>query len=304
MQIELTHPTGSAVLDRRPLKRYRASARARTLPVRVSEYAPAAHLEASRTIDRDSKPRPAGTAAASVHNAFCLSLSELPAGPPVRAMRAAELRLRGASTIPSRDGQKENAMRSISTQRVASLLMVVTILVCAMPQAAAAGRVAKFKGNGGFIEVYGDTGDGCTYIYLHAGKGGTSTTPTTYMSYGVYDYCSQQSVAWGDGPISNGALSLTRKGAMLKVTPVSSTNFQVQGTPGTIYLTLTSNGVFSTLQSGHSQTQYLDHVYRWHGTSSASSATVTGTFLNFAIDRASGAFGESRDKYMEIERGN
>jgi hypothetical protein len=196
-------------------------------------------------------------------------------------------------------------MIRIGTRKAFVLFAALTMLQStSMATLIAAPPTAKFKGNGSYIQVYGSAANGCVWFYLYAGKSGTASAPTTYLYYDMYDSCSGQWSAYGGGQIANSALTVTKKGATLKMTPVDSSSFSVEGASGDVKLTLTADGVYSHRYSGHSRTEYSGHVYQHHGAWTSASAAVSGSFLGFALDHVYANFGEGRDKYMEFDRGN
>jgi hypothetical protein len=69
-------------------------------------------------------------------------------------------------------------------------------------------------------------------------------------------------------------------------------------------MSLPADGLYSSTYSGHSCTQYGDHVYQSHGSWTSNSAKATGNLMGFDLGNTYGEFGEGRDRYMEIERGS
>ena len=196
-------------------------------------------------------------------------------------------------------------MKAATTRTAVAVSAVLVMLhSSSMGTISAAPRVAKFKNNGAYINVSGWLANGCTWFYLDAGKSGTTSAPTTYLYYDVRDACSDQWLAYGGGQIANSALTVSKKGATLTLTPAATASFSVEGTTGAIALTLTSDGLFSSWYSGHSRSEYAGHVYQHHGSWTSTSATVSGTLLGFVVEHGSGGFGDSREKFMEFDRGN
>jgi hypothetical protein len=193
-----------------------------------------------------------------------------------------------------------------ATARTALAFGAVLVMLhsSSMGSVSAAPRVAKFKNNGAYINVSGWLGNGCTSFYLYAGKSGTTSAPTTDLYYNVYDACSHQWLAHGGGQIANSALMVSKNRATLKRTAAAAASFSVEGTTGAIALTLTSDGLYSSSYSGHSRWEYAGHVYQQHGSWTSTTATVSGTLLGLVVEHGSGGFGDSRDKFIEFDRGN
>jgi hypothetical protein len=180
--------------------------------------------------------------------------------------------------------------------------IALTIFVFGTATAAAvAGAPIKWKANGSYLEVYG--GDGaCISSYVHVSKGGTSAAPQTWLSYRLYDVCSSEWIAYGDGPIANTAFKVTSKGATLAVMPRPTATFSTWGLLGSIGLTVTADGSYSSTSSGHSETRYPGHIVRTHGAWSSATATVTGTIITTSAEGHYASIGISRERVMELER--
>ena len=191
-----------------------------------------------------------------------------------------------------------------TVHRYTSRVLALTTLAWATSIAAAfAEPPAKSKGNGAQMSVSGVDSTGCIWSYVYASRTGTTAAPQTWMSYDVYNGCSREWIASGHGLVPNTTLKVTNK-VTLSLTPSANSNFYLDGATGSIQLTLTPNGVSSYRYSGHSRSEFMEHVYQSHGSWSEASASVSGHVLGFAAGNMSGWFGEGRDRYMEIDRGS
>ena len=195
-------------------------------------------------------------------------------------------------------------MTSTLTQNMLRIVALTTIVTATMTAVAFAGPAAKSKGNGAFVEVWGYDSTGCVWTYLYVSKAGTAAAPQTWMHYYAYDYCNDQSLAYGYGGVANTTFKSTTKSATLVISPSSNANFYAEGSIGSIKLTVKADGVWSHTSSGHSRSEYMGHVVQSHGSWSYKSATVTGNILGFAAGNMSASLGTSRDRYMEIDRGS
>jgi len=168
---------------------------------------------------------------------------------------------------------------------------------------ASAGVVAKFRSNGAFLRAEGYDATGCIWMSVYASKGGSKTSPATWMEYYVYDVCAEQWIAYGNGLIANSALTVRNKVATLQVTPVASADFYAEGQTGTVQLTATADGNYSASFSGHSVWEYAGRRTRSHGSWTERSAAAAGTVFGFQIN-FSAVLGDSQDKWIEIDRGS
>ena len=194
-------------------------------------------------------------------------------------------------------------MKSIFA-RNARRILALTTFASAITGAAIAGPVEKSSMNGGFITVGGYDSSGCTWMYIYAGKAGTTAAPQTWLSYDVYDTCGGQWVASGSGLIPNSALKVGNKTATLVVTPSASATFTVyQGAVSSIQLTFAANDSYSSTTSGHTRVEYAGHAYQTHGSWTEKNANVSGTVMGFNPGSYAG-FGQSREKTMTIDRGS
>jgi len=195
-------------------------------------------------------------------------------------------------------------MTSRTTRNIARHLTGLTVLVSMLAAAtASAGPVTRSKGNGDYINVSGTDSSGCIWFYLYAVRTGTEAATQTYLFYDVYDRCTGLWIAYGSGSVPNTALKTTKKSATVALDAVSSATFYSEGAAGSIDVTLTADGLYSYSYSGHSRSEYAGHLYQSHGSWTSDSAAAAGSVLGFSFSAASGSVGESRDKYMEIDRG-
>jgi hypothetical protein len=195
-------------------------------------------------------------------------------------------------------------MSALAHARLRSLLTVAcAAAVTASGSVVSAQPVAKVKGNGAYISVGVSDTSGCITGYVHVSKSGTSASPTTWMSYDVYDTCAAQWLAYGSGQIPNTAFKTTGKSASLSVTPSAVPGFFMEGAMGAFRLTVTPTGAWTSSYSGHIRHQFVDRLIHSHGAWTYKQATATGTALGYQIGTTWGEMGEGRDKFMEIERG-
>jgi hypothetical protein len=190
--------------------------------------------------------------------------------------------------------------RNTALQIVA--LPLVLLALCSSD--ASAQQTAHSKTNGAYVSASGNDSSGCVWFYVSASRGGTPQAPETYVYYDIYNQCASQWIAYGGGRVANTALKTTKNRATLIITPVASSNFQVEGLTGSLSLTWTADGLFSVSYSGHSRAEYGDHVYQSHGSWTSRSAKTIGNILGFDVGNVSASIGEGRDRYMEIDRGS
>lgn len=181
---------------------------------------------------------------------------------------------------------------------------LVLVLLAVTGGSASAGQTARSKSNGAYVFASGNDASGCVWFYLSASRGGTTQAPETYLYYDMYNQCTNQWIAYGGGRVANTTLKTTNKRATLLITPTSSSDFHVEGIAGTLSITWTADGLYSSTYSGHSRTEYGDHVYQSHGSWTSRSAKAAGSILGFDLGNTSASLGEGRDRYMEIERGS
>lgn len=193
-----------------------------------------------------------------------------------------------------------STIRPKLARHFAALAVLVSVLTAAT---ASAGPVTRSNGNGAFVSVFGTDSSGCIWLYLYASRGGTAQAPDTYMFYDVYNQCTSQWIAYGSGRVANAALKTTKKSATLTLDAASSADFYTEGATGSLDVTVTVDGLYSSSYSGHSRTEYAGHVYQSHGSWTWGSATATGSILGFTFGTASASLGEGRDKFMDIDRG-
>lgn len=194
-------------------------------------------------------------------------------------------------------------MTSILSRNTLTIVLVAAAL-SGFTTAHAAAEVRKSKGNGAYISASGTDASGCVWSELYVSRTGTKAAPQTWMYYYVYNTCSGEWIAYGDGLIANTSLKTTQKAATLTVTPTASANFYAAGSAGPMQITVTADGAYSYSYSGHSRAEYGGHIYQSHGAWTYQSATVSGTIFGMAFANMHGQIGEGRDKYMEIDRGS
>jgi hypothetical protein len=195
-------------------------------------------------------------------------------------------------------------MASTPTRNTALRLLAATFVFAVVTDSAFAGQTARSTGNGTYISVSGNDSSGCMWFWVYASRGGTTQAPETYLAYDVYNQCTSQWIASGNGRIANAAFKATGKRATLSVSPAAAAGFFAAGDTGSLTLTVTGDGLYSSEYSGHTKTEYAGHLYQSHGSWTSKSATATGTLLGIEVAAASASFGEGRDKTMEIERGS
>jgi hypothetical protein len=193
-----------------------------------------------------------------------------------------------------------NLTRNAALHSVGIALVLLTVT----GSSATAGQTARSKGNGAYVSASGNDASGCLWFYLSASRGGTAQAPETYVYYDIYNQCTSQWIAYGGGRVANTTLKTTKKSATLLITPTASADFHVEGIAGSLSVTWAADGLYSSTYSGHSRTEYGDHVYQSHGSWTSRSAKVAGNILGFDLGNASASLGEGRDRYMEIERGS
>ena len=204
----------------------------------------------------------------------------------------------GRQRPPAKEQEMPSTLRR-NTHRTAA----VTLLMAGMTASAFAGPVTRVKGNGAYLSVSGYDASGCIYSSLTAAKTGTNAAPQTFLYYDMYDLCAGQWIGSGNGYIPNSALKVGNKTATLAVTPSSTADFYTEGLTGPIRLTLKADGVESASFSGHWRAEFSGHTYQSHGAWTSKSAAVTGAIFGAAAESLIGSLGDSRDRYIEIDRG-
>src|SRR5215210_6817450 len=107
----------------------------------------------------------------------------------------------------------ENLMASNLTRNAAlHAVGIAFVLLAVTGSSASAGQTARSKGNGAYVYVSGNDASGCVWFYLTASRGGTAQAPETYVSYDMYNQCTNQWIAYASGRIANTTLKTTKKG--------------------------------------------------------------------------------------------
>jgi hypothetical protein len=189
------------------------------------------------------------------------------------------------------------------TKALTTRVLVLTAAAVAVAASTASAESRKFKANGSYISVSGYDASGCvsTSIYVH--RGGTRAQPQTYMSYYSVDFCTSTEVAYGWGTISNAAFKVNGKRATLDIRPASVSGFEAAGTTGRIQLAVEADDAWTYEYSGHSRSSSATVTSKWHGSTTYKSAQAAGTLFGVQVDQMRGQFGDSRDMYLEFERG-
>jgi hypothetical protein len=187
--------------------------------------------------------------------------------------------------------------QSACARRIAAFALAALTTVTSL---ASAGPVSKFTNEGAYALAYGS--DGCLYAFLDVSRGGPKSAPQTFLYYELYDMCSSwQLLAYGSGMIQNSAFRVDKKSGTLSVTTDASPTFFTYGATGTISLTFTPDREYQQTFTGHSSVSYLDRTIKWHGSSSYTTAKVSGTFIGWTIGQLSGELGEGRGKEITFE---
>lgn len=134
-----------------------------------------------------------------------------------------------------------------------------------------------------------------TFGSLNVSEGGSVTAPRAFLFYEVFQCCTFgfREVSGGVGSIPAGDLTGGTGSAALKLNTntANDPNFVVfAGSGGVVSVQWQENSGFEFSQSGTSLSQFGRTTFRTIGSSSSSSATVTGTVVGVAIPR--GAFGQ------------
>jgi hypothetical protein len=185
-------------------------------------------------------------------------------------------------------------------RRIGIAALVLTVLE--LGGTASAGVVAKHRGNGAFASVYGTDTSGCRWIYLDVSRGGTTAAPQTWLYYDVFDACNGQTESRGFGQIPNSDLKVSQKSTVLTTTPSSNGEFYAEGAAGSINITWTADGAFTSTYSGHSRVEYADRLVQSHGSWTYSSASAQGQLLSTTVSNV-GSIGSGRDRFLEVEKG-
>ena len=189
------------------------------------------------------------------------------------------------------------------TKTFSSRILVLTAAAVAVAASAAAAENRKFKANGSYISVEGYDASGCVWTAIYVNRGGTRAQPQTYLSYYSVDVCTWTELAYGWGTISNAAFKISGHRATLDVTPVSGSGFEAGGNTGRIQLAVEADSAWSYEYSGHERSASATFTFQRHGSATYKSAQAAGRVLGVQIDQLRGQLGDSRDMYLEFERG-
>ena len=134
-----------------------------------------------------------------------------------------------------------------------------------------------------------------TFGFLNVAEGGSVTAPQAFLFYGVFQCCTFgfREVSGGAGPIPAGDLTGGTGSAALRLNTNTANDpnfFVFAGSGGVVSVQWQENSGFEFSQSGTSVVQFGRNTFRTIGSSSSSSATVTGSVVGVAIPR--GAFGQ------------
>ena len=189
------------------------------------------------------------------------------------------------------------------TKALATRVLVLTAAAVAVVASAASAESRKFKANGSYVSVSGYDASGCVWTFVDVHRGGTHAQPQTYLYYYSVDYCTSTYVAYGSGTIANAAFKITGKRATLDVSPASVSGFEAAGNTGRIQLSVEADDAWTYEYSGHQRSASASFTSQWHGSRTYKSAQAGGRLFGVQIDQLRGEFGESRDMYLEFERG-
>ncbi len=134
-----------------------------------------------------------------------------------------------------------------------------------------------------------------TFGFLNVSEGGSVTAPHVFLFYEVFQCCTFGfvEVSGGFGSIPAGDLTGGTGSAALRLNTntANDPNFVVfAGSGGLVSVQWQENSAFEFSQSGTFETQFGKSTFRTIGSSSFSSATVTGTVVGLAIPQS--AFGQ------------
>jgi hypothetical protein len=189
------------------------------------------------------------------------------------------------------------------TTALATRVLVLTAAAVALAASAASAESRKFKANGAYVSVSGYDASGCVWSAVDVYRGGTRAQPQTYLNYYSVDVCTWTQLAHGWGTISNTAFKINAKGATLDVNPASVSGFEAVGNMGRIQLAVEADGAFSYEYSGHERWTSGSFTSQRHGSASYKSAQGTCRLFGVPLDQLRGQLGDSRDMYLEFERG-
>lgn len=189
------------------------------------------------------------------------------------------------------------------TKALATRVLVVSVTAVAVTAGAATAESRKFKANGSYISVGGYDASGCVWTAIYVHRGGTRAQPQTYLNYYSVDVCTWTELAYGSGAISNAAFKIAGKRATLDVSPASVSGFEAAGNTGRIQLAVEADGGWTYESSGHQRSTSATFTSQWHGSATYKSAEGAGRLFGVQIDQLRGELGDSRDMYLEFERG-
>ena len=189
------------------------------------------------------------------------------------------------------------------TKASTSRVLVVTAVAVAVAAGAASAENRKFKANGSYLSVNGYDASGSVWTGIDVYRGGTRAQPQTYLSYYSVDVCTWTELAYGWGTISNTAFKITGRGATLDVNPASVSGFQAAGNTGRIQLGVEVDGAWTYEYSGHERSTSAAFSSQRHGSATYKSAQGSCRLFGLQIDQVRGQLGDSRDMYLEFERG-
>jgi hypothetical protein len=163
-------------------------------------------------------------------------------------------------------------------------------------------QTGRYKSNGAYAAAFGSDETGCRSFVVVVSRGGTTKAPETYLFYDVYDFCTD--MWWsGNGLIPNADFR-TGKTVTLVTSGLASSTFVTQAEGLPLSLTFTRSDVFTTRWSGHSRIEYLGHVVQRHGSTTNSSANISGSIGGSGVSpSSSGEIGASREHVIEFDRG-
>jgi hypothetical protein len=195
-------------------------------------------------------------------------------------------------------------MMTLYSRRPASIHAACFILVAALfvssASAFAATVVSSFRSKGNFASV-GVEYDSCTWMSLWVARSDSSTAPTTYLSYYIYNGCTGES-SWGDGHIRNSDFTVSGKKSRLNTDPAASPNMVTNGQVGRITLTWTADTSIRSSWDGRSESITPTQRVRSRGRSESSAASLVGTMFGVSVRSETASVGKNRDMFTEVLR--
>ena len=189
------------------------------------------------------------------------------------------------------------------TKAITTRVLVITAAAVAVAASAGSAESRKFKANGSYISVDGYDASGCVWTGIYVHRGGTRAQPQTYLSYYSWDVCTSTYLAYGSGTIANAAFKINGKRATLDVSPASVSGFEAAGNTGRIQLAVEADSAWTYEYSGHQRSASATFTSQWHGSTTYKSAQAAGSLFGVQIEQLRGQLGDSRDMYLEFERG-